>query len=70
LLYFIDMTIVHVCDSLDSQTQTRCSGISCEPRPNRRVNAHRADDRRRRRAPRTAWAEGGGPSLSHHWRRS
>ena len=23
LLYFIDMTIVHVCDSLDSQTQTK-----------------------------------------------
>ena len=23
LLYFIDMTIVHVCDSLDSQMQTK-----------------------------------------------
>jgi hypothetical protein len=23
LLYFIDMTIVHVCDSLDSQAQTK-----------------------------------------------
>ena len=23
LLYFIDMTIVHVCDSLDSQPQTK-----------------------------------------------
>ena len=43
LLYFIDMTIVHVCDSLRlPDADQRRSGISCEPRPNRRVNAHRA----------------------------
>ena len=41
LLYFIDMTIVHVCDSLDSQSaDQRRRGSSFEPRPRRCLIFH------------------------------
>ena len=45
LLYFIDMTIVHVCDLLTPRRGAqRRSGSHCEPRPNRRVNGGQGAD--------------------------